>query len=102
MSATQRVRDNVRKSIGDAEEFIKNTKKNLQEELSKTTPRIQHDLDRSLEEAGRALSNALDSVDKKTRREQMELLNGYRSFLQRQVSFVDDKIKKIGDADKSS
>ena len=102
MSAAQRVRDNVRKSIRNAEEFIESTKKNLQEELSRTTPRIQHDLDRSVEEAGRAMSNALDSIGKKTHREQMELLNGYRSFLQGQVSFVDDRIKRMGKADKSS
>ena len=102
MSTSERVRDSVRNFIKNAEEFIESTKKSLQEQLSKTTPRIQHDLDKAVEEAGQALSNALNSIDKKTHHEQIELLNGYRSFLQKQVSFIDDRIKEIRKADTSS
>lgn len=64
-------------------------------ELSKTAPNIQHDLDKSLEEAGRALSNAISSIQNKTNHEQMDLLNAYKSFLQKQIAFVDDREKAI-------
>ena len=48
-----------------------------------------------MDEAGRALSNALSVIDKKAGHEQIELLNGYRTFLQGQVAFVDKRIKAI-------
>jgi signal transduction protein with GAF and PtsI domain len=95
MSAAERVNKSVRDTIKSAEEFIDNTKKSLQAELSKTTPKIEHALDQSLDEAGLALTNALKSVEKKTNREQLEVLNGYRTFLQGQIAFVDDRIKAI-------
>ncbi len=95
MSTIDRVRDSVTASIKSAEEFIESAKKSLQAELSKTAPQIQHDLDKSLEEAGRALSNALSLIDKKTSHEQMDLLNAYKSFLQKQIVFVDDRLRSI-------
>jgi len=95
MSTTDKVRDSVAASIKTAEEFIKSTKESLQMELSKTAPNLQHDLDRSLEEAGRGLSNALSSLQNKTNREQVDLLNAYKSFLQKQITFVDDRLKAI-------
>jgi hypothetical protein len=95
MGTKDKVRDSVAASIKTAEEFIKSTKESLQMELSKTAPNLQHDLDRSLEEAGRGLSNALNSIQNKTNREQVDLLNAYKSFLQRQISFVDDRLKSI-------
>ena len=95
MSTAQRVKSGVTASIKSTEEFIESTKESLQRELSKTAPKIQHDLDRSLEEAGRGLSNALSSIEKKTNREQADLLNAYKSFLQKQIAFVDDRLKAI-------
>jgi hypothetical protein len=95
MSAADKVNKSVRDTIKSAEEFIDSTKKSLQAELAKRTPEIEHALDRSLDEAGQALTNALKSVDKKTNREQLEVLNGYRTFLQGQIAFVDDRIKAI-------
>jgi|APFre7841882654_1041346.scaffolds.fasta_scaffold294994_1 F0F1-type ATP synthase membrane subunit b/b' len=97
MSAADRVRKDLNDSIKSAEEFIENTKKSLQKELSKTTPKIEHALDRPMDDAGQALSNALKTIDKKTSHEQMELLKGYRSFLQGQAAFVDKRIKAIKD-----
>jgi gas vesicle protein len=95
MSTAERVNKSVRDTIKSAQEFIESTKKSLQTELSKTTPKIEHALDQSLDEAGQALTNALKSVDNKTSREQLEVLNGYRTFLQGQISFVDDRIQAI-------
>ena len=95
MSTAERVSKSVRDSIKSTEEFIESTKKSVQTELSRTTPRIEHALDRPLDQAGQALSNALASLDKKTSREQLEVLNGYRTFLQGQIAFVDDRIKAI-------
>jgi len=97
MSAADRVRKDLNDSIKSAEEFIENTKKSLQKELSKTTPKIEHALDRPMDDAGQALSTALKTIDKKTSHEQMELLKGYRSFLQGQAAFVDKRIKAIKD-----
>jgi hypothetical protein len=95
MSAVERVNKSVRDSIKSTEEFIESTKKSLQAQFSEKAPGIEHALDRPLEQAGQALSNALTSVDKKTSREQLELLNGYRAFLQGQIAFVDERIKAI-------
>ena len=98
MSAKQKVRDTIK----NTEEFLESTKRSLREEFSKTAPKIEHALDKSLDEAGRALSNALDSIERKTRSEQLELLNGYRSFLQRQIAFVDSRINAVKKTDARS
>jgi len=95
MSTTEKVRDSMTSSIKNVEDFIRSTKESLQLELSKTAPNIQHDLDGSLQEAGRALSNALSSIENKTNREQVDLLDAYKSFLQKQIAFVDDRLKTI-------
>ena len=95
MSATERVRKGLSETIKSTEEFIESTKKSLQRELSKTTPKIEHALDRPVDEAGRALSNVLSAIDKKASHEQIELLNGYRTFLQGQVAFVDKRLKAM-------
>ena len=95
MSTTERVRKGLSDTIKSTEEFIESTKRSLQRELSKTTPKIEHALDRPVDEAGKALSNAMSAIDKKAGHEQVELLNGYRAFLQGQVAFVDKRIKAI-------
>jgi hypothetical protein len=95
MSAADRVRKSLNDSIKSAEDFIESTKKSLQSELLKTTPKIQHALDQSVDEAGKALSNALSATDKKTTHEQLELLKSYRGFLQGQIAFVDKRIKAL-------
>jgi signal transduction protein with GAF and PtsI domain len=95
MSTADKVNKTVNDTIKSAEEFIDSTTKSLQAEFSKRAPEIEHALDRSLEQAGQALSNALTSLDKKTNSEQLELLNGYRTFLQGQIAFVDERIKAI-------
>ncbi len=97
MSAAERVRKSLGETIKSTEEFIESTKRSLQRELSKTTPKIEHALDRSVDDAGQALSNALSAIDKKAGHEQIELLKGYRSFLQGQVAFVDKRIKAMKD-----
>jgi len=95
MSARERARKSLSETIKSTEAFIETTKRSLQRELSKTTPKVEHALDRSVDEAGQALSSALAGIEKKTSREQTELLNGYRAFLQGQVAFVDKRIKAI-------
>lgn len=95
MSAMERARKSLSETLKSTEEFIESTKRSLQRELSKTTPKIEHALDRSVDDAGQALSNALKTIDKKASHEQMELLKGYRSFLQGQAAFVDKRIKAM-------
>lgn len=95
MSAADKVRKSVTDSIKSAEDFVESTKKSLQRELAKTTPKIQHSLDQSVDEAGKALSNALKATDKKASHEQVELLKSYKSFLLGQVAYVDKRIKAI-------
>jgi DNA anti-recombination protein RmuC len=97
MSATERMRNSLNETIKSTEEFIESTKRSLQREFSKTAPKIEHGLDRPVDDGGQALSNALATIDKKANHEQIELLNGYRAFLQGQVAFVDKRIKAIKD-----
>lgn len=95
MSTADKVRKSVNDSIKSAEDFVESTKKSLQSELSKNTPKIQHALDQSVDEAGKALTNALKATDKKASHEQLELLKSYRGFLQGQVAYVDKRIKDL-------
>jgi hypothetical protein len=95
MSTADKLRKSVNDSIKNAEDYIESTKRSLQSELAKTTPKIQHALDQSVDEAGKALSNALQATDKKASQEQIELLKSYRNFLQGQVAYVDKRIKTI-------
>ena len=64
-------------------------------EFAKVAPNFEHALDKSINETGIALSNALNFVDRKTRRERLDLPNGYRSLLQSQTAFADDSMKEI-------
>jgi hypothetical protein len=95
MSTVDKVRKSVDDSIRSAEDLIESAKRSLQSELSRTVPNIQHALDQSVDEAGKALSDALKATDKKASREQIELLKSYRSFLQGQIAFVDNRIKDM-------
>jgi hypothetical protein len=95
MSTTQKVRDSVTATIKSTEDFIEFTIQSVQTQLSKSAPNIQHDLDNSLEEAGRALTSAITSIEKKTNHQQRDLLNTYKSFLQKQIDFVNDRIVAI-------
>jgi hypothetical protein len=95
MSTKDRVRKDIDDSIKGVGEFIESTKRSLQKELAKTTPKIEHALDRSMDDAGQALSSALKTIDRASSHEQLELLKGYRTFLQGQAAFVDKKIKAM-------
>ncbi|MBI2185420.1 MAG: hypothetical protein HYU39_10750 [Thaumarchaeota archaeon] len=87
------VKRRVKETLKSSKEFLVGAEKSIQEELSKTTPKLTHTLDTSIDKAGQGLSNALTSIEKKTSVEQLLLLKAYRSFLQKQVDFVNAKIK---------
>jgi hypothetical protein len=72
--SSEQVRKRVEKRFKATKEFLLDAKKSIQGDLFKRKPKVVHTLDSSIDVAGKALSNALSSIDKKTASEQMQLL----------------------------
>ncbi len=86
------VKKKVKETIKATKDFFAAAKKSVQVEISKEAPKLVHTLDKSIDKAGRDLSSVLNSIDKKTTTEQLQLLKAYRSFLRKQTGFVDEQI----------
>jgi len=82
-------------TLKSAKEFLKAVKAATQEQLRKSAPRVANYLDRSLDEASKAFSDFMDSLDKRTSVEQRELLKAYSSFLQKQTQIVDRRLSSM-------
>lgn len=63
-------------------------------ELAKSAPRLTNALDEQFDNASKAFSNAMNEIDRKTAKEQADLLRAYRSFLQKQTEMIDKKLNE--------
>ncbi len=93
MMKAQRITSRVKETIKKTERFVIGAKEFTQKELSHNAPKVVHALDKSMDKAGQGLYSALATINKKTGPEQLELLKSYKTFLQKQIAFVDSQIK---------
>ncbi len=91
--SSDEVVEKFKETLRSAKELLVTVKKTANAELSKTAPKLVHSLDKSFEEATGALSDTLVIIDKEAKREKLQLLNTYKSFLKRQEELIDKRIK---------
>jgi hypothetical protein len=69
--------------------------KTMDSYITKQAPRAVAFVDRSLTKASKGFESALSDIDKKTARQQFELLLSYRNFLQQQTELVNKKLNSL-------
>ena len=63
--------------------------------LSKEAPKVVNTLDGSFDKATKGLTATLKTIEKRTTKEQAELLKAYKSFLQKQAEIIDKRIASM-------
>lgn len=94
MSSAQ-VREKAKQTLESVRELIIAVKEAMHEELRKKAPNVINALDKQIDKAAKGFSNTLKIIDKKTSKEQLELLKAYRSFLQKQIEMIDSRISSL-------
>ncbi len=93
--STEEVKTKAKETVESVAELLKAVKKVVHSELSKEAPKVVNTLDSSFDKASKGLTDTLKTIDRRTAREQLELLRGYKSFLQKQTELIDKKIASI-------
>ena len=94
MSAEE-VKLRLKETVRSVRELIIALRKVTHDQLARTAPKVAHTLDKSFDRASKGLSDTLTLISKKTSREQLELLNAYKSLLQKQTEFVEGRIRAL-------
>ena len=63
--------------------------------VQNTAPKVSRALDGTMAKAGEVFRRTMNIVDKEARETQVDFLHAYRSFLSKQVEFIDRRLKKI-------
>ena len=94
MSADE-VRAKARETAKSARELLDVVEKAVNARLSKEAPKVKNALDDSFDKASKGMTDALNTIDKRTSKEQSELLKAYKSFLQKQTEFIDKRMASM-------
>lgn len=95
------VKAKARQTVKSVSELLDSVQKAVNDRLSKEAPKVVNSLDKSFNDASKALTDTLKTVDQKSRKEQAELLKAYRSFLQKQTEIVEKRMASMRGDDKS-
>ena len=93
--SSDEVKAKAEETIKSAKELLKAVKESAHAELRKSAPKVAGTLDRSFERTAKGLADTLGVIDKKTGKEQLELLKVYRSFMQKQTEMVQARIADL-------
>jgi anion-transporting ArsA/GET3 family ATPase len=93
--STEEVKAKARQTAKSVGELLDAVQKAAHERLSKEAPKVVNTLDSSFDKATQGLTDTLKTIDKRTAKEQAELLKAYRSFLQKQAEIVDKKMASM-------
>ena len=77
--------------MSNAETWSKSTRKIVEE----NAPKVSAALDDTMNRTNDLFSKAMNIVEKQTRETQIDLLQGYKNFLARQVDLIDRRLKKM-------
>lgn len=89
------VKQKAKETLKSATELLKAVKESVHTELETTAPKVVNTLDRSFDKASSGLSDTLRVIDRKTGKEQIELLKAYGSFLQKQSEMIQSRISDL-------
>lgn len=70
-------------------------KKSAQKAVQESAPKVSKALDELITKAEEIFNKTMATVDKQAHDRQVDLLHAYRSFLDRQIELVDQRLKKI-------
>ena len=93
--SSEEVKAKAKETLRSVRELMKAVTKSVDDELKKSAPRVANTLDRSFETASKSLNDTLRIIDRKTGREQLELLKAYSSFIQKQAEIVQGRISDL-------
>jgi len=93
--SSEEVKAKAKETLRSVRELLKAVAESVDAELKKNAPRVANTLDRSFETASKSLTDTLRIIDRKTGKEQVELLKAYRSFIQKQVEIVQGRISDL-------
>ncbi len=94
MSA-QEVKEKAKETAKSVAELLDSVKRAANARLAKEAPKVANALDSSFDRAAKGMKDTLKTIDKRTSKEQAELLSAYRSFLQKQTEIIDKKIASM-------
>jgi len=93
--SSDEVKAKAKETLRSVKELVKAVETSVHKELGKNAPKVVNTLDRSFERASTGLAETLRTIDKRTGREQLELLKAYKSFLQRQTDMIQARIAAL-------
>jgi len=93
--SSEEVKAKAKETLRSVRELLKTVTESVDAELKKNAPRVANSLDRSFETASKSLTDTLGVIDRKTGKEQLELLKAYRSFIQKQADIVQGRISDL-------
>ncbi len=91
----QEVKSKFKETVKSTKELLIAIEAATRQQVKIGAPKLANGLDKSLEQGSKALSDFIGSLDKKTSKEQLELLKGYRFFLGKQLEMVQGRISAI-------
>ena len=94
MSAEE-VRAKAKQTAKSVGELLDAVERAAHARLSKEAPKVVNTLDGSFEKAAKGLTETLKTIDKRTAKEQAELLKAYKSFLQKQTEIIEKKMASM-------
>ena len=89
----------LRKDVTLASKDVASASKSLYDSTSKfvqvTSPKVSAAIDDGLEKASVTFTKTMTSIDHQTKPQQVRLLKAYRSFLSKQVDFIEKRLQKL-------
>jgi len=97
--SSEEVKAKAKETLRSVKELLKTVTESADAELKKNAPRVANTLDRSFETASKSLTDTLGVIDRKTGKEQLELLKAYKSFIQKQSEILQGRISDLEHAE---
>jgi hypothetical protein len=101
MSA-QEIKAKAKETAKSARELLDAVERAINARLSKEAPKVRNALDDSFAKASKGFTDAMKTIDKRTTKEQSELLKAYKSFLQKQTEIIEKRMASMKDEKKDS
>ena len=93
--SSEEVKAKAKETLRSVRELLQAVTESVDAELKKNAPKVANTLDRSFDTASKILVDTLGVIDRKTGKEQLELLKAYRSFIQKQTEIVQGRISDL-------
>jgi len=93
--------EKAKQTLKSVKELLEKAEESTQKALEKAAPKLQKSVDSSMDAAAKGFSATMKAIDGATAREQLELLRGYRRFINGQGELVDSRIRVLENKEKS-